>query len=57
MDMQTQLKNFLEFTYDKLEELNLQARTLTDPEKAKTSHVASLKKEPRIKAVTVVFVT
>jgi glutamine synthetase len=49
------LKDFLELSYDKLEELNLKARTLTDPEKAKTTQVASLKKEPRIKAVTVCF--
>lgn len=55
MDTQTTLKNFLELTYDKLEELNLQARAITDPAKAKTTHVANLKKEARIKAVTVCF--
>jgi glutamine synthetase len=55
MDTQTPLKNFLELTYDKLEELNLQARTLTSPTQAQSTHVANLKKEPRIKAVTVCF--
>lgn len=49
------LKDFLELTYQELEELNLQARTLTDPAKAESTHVASLKKERRIKAVTVCF--
>lgn len=55
MEPQKPLKNFLELSYDKLEELNLQARSLKDPNKAKTTHLASLKKESRIKAVTVCF--
>lgn len=48
------LKNFLELTYDKLEELNLQARSL-NPNVAESTHIANLKKERRIKAVTVCF--
>jgi glutamine synthetase len=55
MEPATQLKNFLELDYDQLEKLNLQARMLKDPAKAKSTHLASLKKEPRIKAVTVYF--
>ena len=55
MEPQMQLKDFLELSYNKLEELNLQARSLIDPDKAKTSHIANLKKEPKIKAVTVCF--
>ena len=55
MEPQKPLKDFLELTYDKLEELNLQARALSDPVKAKSTHVTNLKKEPRIKAVTVCF--
>jgi glutamine synthetase len=55
MEPQQPLKNFLELTYDKLETLNLQARALSDPDKAKSTHLAALKKEPHIKAVTVCF--
>ncbi len=55
MGPKTELKSFLELTYDKLEELNLQARAIVDPVEAKTTHVTNLKKEPRIKAVTVCF--
>jgi glutamine synthetase len=49
------LKNYLELSYDKLEELNLEARSIKDPAKAKTTHLANLKKESGIKAVTVCF--
>jgi glutamine synthetase len=49
------LKDFLELTYDKLVELNLQARALSDPSDAKSTHLSNLKKEPHIKAVTVCF--
>ena len=55
MEPTKQLKNFLELNYDELEKLNLQARALKDPAKAKSTHLAALKKEPRIKAVTVYF--
>ena len=33
------LKNFLELTYEQLEAINLKARSLKDPVKAKTRHV------------------
>jgi glutamine synthetase len=49
------LKNFLELSYEKLEALNLEARSLKDPVKARTTHLANLKKESAIKAVTVCF--
>jgi glutamine synthetase len=55
MEPPKSLKNFLELTYDKLEELNLEARSLHDQEEAKNTHLTNLKKEPRIKAVTVCF--
>ncbi len=51
----TPLKNFLELTYDELEEMNLKARAITDPAKAETAHVKYLNGESRIKAVTVCF--
>lgn len=51
----TPLKNFLELTYDELEEMNLKARAITDPAKAETAHVKYLNSESRIKAVTVCF--
>lgn len=49
------LKNFLELTYEELEELNLKARDIKDPAKAEATHVKYLSGEPRIKAVTVCF--
>lgn len=51
-------KNFLEIPYDNLEELNLAAKTKAETlsDKAlETEYVAFLKKEKRIKAVTVCF--
>lgn len=50
-----QLREFLELNYTELEEFNLQSRTITDAEKAKNQHLAYLKSEARIKAVTVCF--
>lgn len=55
MDGKTKLKDFLELPYDQLEELNLKARTITDPAQAKKIHSATLEKEKSIKAVTVCF--
>jgi glutamine synthetase len=49
------LKQFLELTYDQLEELNLKARAITDPAKAQAQHVKYLAGERHIKAVTVFF--
>jgi glutamine synthetase len=49
------LKDFLELTYDELEAINLKARAMTDPAKAKSAHLADLSKEKRIKAVMVCF--
>jgi glutamine synthetase len=49
------LKNFLELTYDELEELNLKARAITDPQEAEAVHVKYLQSERQIKAVTVCF--
>ncbi|MBI5221771.1 MAG: glutamine synthetase [Candidatus Magasanikbacteria bacterium] len=54
----TSLKNFLEIPYDTLEELNLSAKAKAETlgEKAlETEYVSFLKKEKRIKAVTVCF--
>ncbi|HEX3082769.1 MAG TPA: glutamine synthetase family protein [Candidatus Saccharimonadia bacterium] len=48
-------KNFLDLSYDELESMNLAARKLTDPEKARQQHVEYLRAEPRLKAVTVCF--
>lgn len=53
--MDRDLKNFLELNYEEIEELNLKARTLTDPAKAKDAHVKYLADEKHIKAVTVCF--
>ena len=55
MDTAKPLKQFLELSYDKLEELNLHARSLTDPATAQKEHTAALSKEKYIKAVTVSF--
>ena len=50
-------QNFLELTYEELEDMNFKARALTDPAKAETAHVKYLSAEKRIKAVTVCFQT
>jgi glutamine synthetase len=55
MEGTTQLKRFLEISYKELEELNLKARALADPKQAAKEHVAALKKQDAIKAVTVCF--
>jgi glutamine synthetase len=49
------IKNFLELSYEELEDLNLKARTLTDPEEAERTHTQYLRGEKAIKAVTVCF--
>lgn len=48
-------KRFLDLPYDELTALNLQARALTDPAKAETTHTKYLASEKRIKAVTICF--
>lgn len=50
MTSETPIKNFLEIPYDQLEEMNL--RAVADPEK---THQEYLRKEKRIKAVTICF--
>lgn len=55
---ETPLKNFLEIPYDTLEEMNLaaKAKAETATDKAlETEHITFLKKEKRIKAVTICF--
>jgi len=54
-DIKGSLKQFLELSYDKLEELNLEARQITDPKVAEKRHTAYLLGEKHIKAVTVFF--
>ncbi|MBI3573748.1 glutamine synthetase [Candidatus Kaiserbacteria bacterium] len=51
------LKDFLEISYNKLEEMNLKARELSDKggAGAQQKYVTYLKKEKRIKAVTLCF--
>src|SRR6186997_369459 len=53
------LRDFLEIPYDKLEEMNLEAKQQRldrlDPEKIKAERVKYLGLEKRIKAVTVCF--
>ena len=53
----TTLKDFLEIPYDKLEEMNLKAKELSDKggSGAQKHYVEYLKKEKRIKAVTLCF--
>jgi glutamine synthetase len=53
--MGIELKNFLELSYEELEDLNLKARALKDAAKAEAAHVKYLNEESRIKAVTVCF--
>jgi glutamine synthetase len=55
MTQTSDVKSFLDLPYDELEEMNIAARALTDPEKARAAHVTYLENEPRIKAVTVCF--
>ncbi len=49
------LKNFLELSYEELEQLNLKARSIKDPEEAQKIHIQNLKKRTEIKAVSVCF--
>ena len=53
------LRNFLEIPYEELEQLNLEAKeksiSNSDPEKIKNHYTSYLKKEKRIKAVSVCF--
>jgi glutamine synthetase len=49
------VKDFLNLSYDELEELNLKARQITDPKQAETKHTKYLADEKRIKAVTLCF--
>jgi glutamine synthetase len=49
------LKQFLELTYDELEELNLKARAITDAAEAEAEHTKYLGSQKHIKAVTVLF--
>jgi glutamine synthetase len=49
------VKSFLDLPYDELEQMNLAARLLSDPDKAKAVQVKYLENEARIKAVTVCF--
>lgn len=51
----SEARAFLDMPYDKLEEMNLAARELTEPGKAKTHQTTYLENELRIKAVTVCF--
>src|SRR5487761_2335187 len=55
MDEQSNLRQFLELSYEELEALNLKARSITDPKQAEKEHCAYLEKEKHIKAVTVCF--
>ncbi len=55
MEPTTSLTNLLELSYDELEELNLKARTLSDPQEAEAYHVHYLQEEKRIKTVTACF--
>lgn len=54
-DETNELKNFLELSYEELEELNLKARAVTDPKEAEQTHAKYLAEEKHIKAVTVCF--
>src|ERR1700730_13431396 len=53
-----ELKKFLEIPYEKLEEMNLKAKTRAEnasPEALEKEYVAWLKKEKGVKAVTICF--
>lgn len=49
------LKNFLELDYETIEEMNLAARAITDPEEAREKHTAYLEDAKQLKAVTLCF--
>jgi glutamine synthetase len=53
--MDDELKNFLELSYEEIEEMNLKARAITDPAEAKATHIKYLDGEKHIKAVTLCF--
>ena len=57
--MSIQIKNFLQISYDELEELNLKAKEkvakFTDPEELKEFYLKYLEQEKQLKAVTVGF--
>lgn len=55
MDQGRPLVNLLELTYEELEELNLQAREVKDPDEAKDQYVSYLESQEGIKNVTVCF--
>ncbi len=52
---ETKLKNFLELDYETIEEMNLAARAITDPEEAREKHVTYLEETKQLKAVTLCF--
>lgn len=49
------IKTFLEIPYDQLEEMNLESAKIVDPDIAQDKHLEYLKKEKRLKAVTICF--
>lgn len=51
----TNIKTFLEIPYEKLEEMNLKTREISDPKKAEEKYREYLKNEKKIKAVTICF--
>lgn len=51
----TSLKNFLELSYEELQDMNQKARQLTEPKLAEQAHTKYLRAEKRIKAVTICF--
>ena len=57
--MSSELRNFLELSYEELEELNLEAKeqrkNRVSPEVIREERLKYLKDEKRIKAVTVLF--
>ncbi len=55
MSTMSDAKAFLDLPYDVLEEMNMAARQLTDPDEAREKQTAYLEDEARIKAVTVCF--
>lgn len=55
MEENSTLKKYKEMSYDELEKLNLKARSIKDPAKARETHTKNLKAESGIKAVSVCF--
>lgn len=51
----TDIKSFLEIPYDLLEELNLSASEINNPNEAEEKHLRYLDQEKRLKAVTICF--